>query len=232
MLHSTELADLGRAFACQKPAAMLIAYEQEFRRMREAPFTLLEIGVKKGGSLRMWEAYFPHARIIGVDIKPSKLEGLSDRVRLLTGDQGDPAFLEALVRDHGPFGIVIDDGSHMAEHQRVTFETLFPDVVDGGLYVIEDMHSGYQSGYNPTGEPPAVEYLAGLAPFLCLSTRDPERTAPGFLASRTPAQIACGSRIARIAFARRTAIIETHCELTGPPWDSMQRLARDAAEAL
>jgi hypothetical protein len=39
--------------------------------------------------------------------------------------------------------IVLDDGSHRPKHHRITFETLFPLLEDGGLYVVEDLHTAY-----------------------------------------------------------------------------------------
>ena len=43
-------------------------YEKYFAPFRNQQFTLLELGVWNGGSMRMWEEYFPSATIIGVDI--------------------------------------------------------------------------------------------------------------------------------------------------------------------
>ena len=36
-----------------------------------------------------------------------------------------------------------DDGSHLPTHQRVSFEALWPAVVPGGLYAIEDIETSY-----------------------------------------------------------------------------------------
>lgn len=46
----------------------------------------------------------------------------------------------------GGVDVVLDDGSHVAGHQRVSFETLFPLLNAGGLYIIEDMHTSYWPG--------------------------------------------------------------------------------------
>ena len=204
---------------------MLIAYEQEFRRLRETRQTVLEIGVKKGGSLNTWADWFAHAPIVGVDINPVRHAGPPGRVAVIQGDQGDVALLAALARDHGPFAIVIDDGSHHSRHQRVGFETLFPHVVPGGLYVIEDIHAGYKPGFTEPGERAAVSYVAGLMPYLCVSERDPEHPTAAFLRQRTASERACGQAIAKITVARRTAIIEKQAPLTGPPWTTLARLA-------
>jgi hypothetical protein len=48
----------------------------------------------------------------------------------------------------GGLDIVLDDGSHHSRHMRVSFETLFPLVTDGGIYVVEDTHACYWRGYS------------------------------------------------------------------------------------
>jgi demethylmacrocin O-methyltransferase len=45
--------------------------------------------------------------------------------------------------DAGGFDIVIDDGSHINDHVIASFETLFPLLKDGGLYVVEDAQTSY-----------------------------------------------------------------------------------------
>jgi len=47
----------------------------------------------------------------------------------------------------GGVDIVIDDGSHVAEHQLASFKTLFPLLFNGGVYVCEDLHTAYWDGW-------------------------------------------------------------------------------------
>lgn len=62
-----------------------------------------------------------------------------DGIIVEIGSQDDPGFLGNLVR-HYPPRIIIDDGSHQAHHVIFTFETLFPSVEAGGIYIVEDLH--------------------------------------------------------------------------------------------
>lgn len=122
-------------------------YHKYFERFRGTQFRMLEIGVHKGGSLELWRNYFgPEALIFGVDIDPecAKLDGKAGQVRI--GSQDDPDFLRKIVAEMGGIDIVLDDGSHIADHQRTSFETLFPLLNDNGVYLCEDTHTAYWRG--------------------------------------------------------------------------------------
>jgi hypothetical protein len=124
-------------------------YHSLFSHLREKPVRLLEIGVGGygyssigGNSLAMWADYFPDGKIVGIDIAEKKLE-LGPRITLRRGSQDDPAFLQRISGEFGPFDIVIDDGSHVPAHVTKSFSTLFPLIADGGLYVIEDVQTSF-----------------------------------------------------------------------------------------
>jgi hypothetical protein len=63
------------------------------------------------------------------------------------GSQDDRRFLERVVGEMGGVDIVLDDGSHLAKHQRKSFEVLFPLVSEGGLYAVEDLCTSYWPDY-------------------------------------------------------------------------------------
>ena len=114
-------------------------YEALFLPFRDAAIAVIEIGVLNGASLRMWEQFFSRAELIGVDINPDARRHLSERVRIEIGSQADKQFLAMLCEKYRPT-IVIDDGSHMADHVIATFEAVFPSLQPGGLYVAEDLY--------------------------------------------------------------------------------------------
>lgn len=123
-------------------------YHQHFARFVGQPITVLEFGVFHGGSLHMWRDYFgPDAQIIGVDIDPRCAALDDDQARVIIGDQADREFLASLPDQFGALDIVIDDGGHTMEQQLATFEVLWPAVRDGGVYLIEDLHTSYWPNY-------------------------------------------------------------------------------------
>jgi hypothetical protein len=125
-------------------------YERFLSVRRFEPLRLLEIGVWKGGSLRMWESYLPNAQIIGIENLRDVVQVKGERVEILIGDGSDQQFLkDALDRFSGrKIDIVIDDASHILDQQVRTFELLFPFLEEGGLYFVEDISGSRFPGGN------------------------------------------------------------------------------------
>jgi cephalosporin hydroxylase len=114
-------------------------YEESFASIRHQPLSYLEVGIHKGGSLLWARDFFDHPDTIiyGIDWKLPQIED-SDRIVMLEGDQRDAAGLRAIANQHGPFDIVIDDGSHRPVETKQTFDAFWPQVKNGGWYIIED----------------------------------------------------------------------------------------------
>lgn len=125
--------------------------------------TVWEVGVLDGASLNMWAEYYPNAEIVGFDIEDkSKLKLLTNcKTELL--DQGNLAMLKKLGERKG-VDLIVDDGSHLINHQIMTFESLFSSLRSGGKYILEDLHTStpFFPGYNYTNGKGALEYLYNL----------------------------------------------------------------------
>ena len=145
-------------------------YEQWFASLRYKPVRLLEIGVGGydrsllgGDSLRMWKRYFEKGIITGIDLYNKSALG-EHRINIEQGDQCDALFLQEVSRRHGPFDIIIDDGSHVQSHIIASFEALFPLMPTGGIYVIEDTQTSYWPKFEGSTEemesiPSAMNYF-------------------------------------------------------------------------
>lgn len=131
----------------------------------EKIFTLMEVGIKDGASLRMWREFYPNAQYIGgMDIEPRfDIEGC----RTFQAD----ATLKSSWKDFWPMGfnVIIDDGSHLCSAQRKVFEICFyGDILKpGGFLILEDVHTSFLADYadeSPTTYewamkiPEAIEY--------------------------------------------------------------------------
>lgn len=139
----------------RKPDVYLDEYERLFGPWRDRPIRLLEMGVQDGYSMVLWENYFPHATVVGLDSSPKPaIFPTSPRFSFVQGGQDDPAVLAEACRG-GPFDIIIDDASHLGYLTARSFSLLFPDHLrPGGIYVVEDICTSYTSG----GDFDAVDY--------------------------------------------------------------------------
>jgi hypothetical protein len=140
MIASRQLTDLCRIAErhdTDKDVGFTSVYHSLLSHVRAEPLRLLEIGLYNGGSLRMWREYLPNAT----------------KVRLV--DQADARALRGFVDElGGGYDVILDDGGHTMEQQIVSFEVLFPHVVSGGIYIIEDLGTSYwlEYGGRPLGE--------------------------------------------------------------------------------
>ena len=103
---------------------------------------MFEIGIDQSKSLNMWLELFPQSFIYGMDIKKSCSE---DRYNVIKGDQSNETDLQNiknLLKDKNLF-LIIDDGSHYPDHQILTFNYLFPLLIEEGIYIIEDIETSY-----------------------------------------------------------------------------------------
>lgn len=123
-------------------------YDRHLSPFRGKPVNILEFGVSHGGSLQMWKEYFgPRAQITGVDIDPRCAGLTEDRVDVVIGDQDDRGFLRELADRVGEVDVLIEDGGHTMTQQIATFEEFWPRITDGGVFLIEDLHTSYWRKY-------------------------------------------------------------------------------------
>ena len=120
-------------------------YQKHFSILKDQKINILEIGVERGDSLRMWREYFTSASICAIDLHDRNIS--VDNTEILIGDQSDHSFLQSVVNKYGTFDIIIDDGSHQSKHIITSFNFLFNHLSDNGIYIIEDLQTSYQPRY-------------------------------------------------------------------------------------
>lgn len=127
-------------------------YADFFGPIKNEPLVFLEIGIYKGNSVKLWESYFPNATLYFIDNNPSYIEYFSPRSHYHFMDQTDwftvHAFAKSVVRG---FDIILDDAGHTMVAQIGGFQTLFPYLKSGGLYIIEDLHTSYWQAFGGGG---------------------------------------------------------------------------------
>lgn len=155
------LRDIWATLPSMKPEAYLPVYERFLHPTRDATRAVLELGIADGGSLLIWERYFPAARIVGLDINPVTIAARDGRIATEQASQTDPAALDRVRATHAPdgFDLIIDDASHVGAYSEAAFRHLFRHhLKPGGLYVIEDWGTGYWPDWQDGGrfEEPAA----------------------------------------------------------------------------
>lgn len=119
---------------------------------------VLEVGVFTGGSLKMFNEYFDHAIIYGIDpfirtdndalskeflkngatcLETKLMEDLKsyDRIKIVKG------YSQSVLMGDTEFAVIIDDGDHRPKTQFETFINLEQYVTADGVYIIEDIQS-------------------------------------------------------------------------------------------
>jgi hypothetical protein len=140
------------------------------------PQNIFEIGIWDGGSTAYWFEYFNAQKIVAVDHLTREdtkyfrsyveTRDLADRVKTYWGvDQGDSSVLLEIIDKEfdEPLDLVIDDGSHLPQETKSSFETLYPLLRPGGIYVIEDWNWEMSPVFRSPEHPWAsIDGLVGL----------------------------------------------------------------------
>jgi len=117
----------------------LCKYEVFFSALRQLEFALCEIGVGRGRSLRMWKEYFPNATIHGIDIRPECKDYEEERIKIHILDGESTKTADYLLGIALRPLLLIEDGSHNFKGQKTALESIFPILLPGGYYIVEDM---------------------------------------------------------------------------------------------
>jgi hypothetical protein len=121
------------------------AYERFFPRFvsgLDGTGSIVEIGYGDGASIGFWKNLFPGSYLYVLD-RDVELEG--DGFRVVKCDQSSKQQLTELSAflEGEDIALVVDDGSHVPEHQLEAFNCLFGVLRNGGVYIIEDIECSY-----------------------------------------------------------------------------------------
>lgn len=141
--------ELARRFGTDKGSHGYMPFYAEI--ITSDPFAMLEIGIATGASARMWRHLFPQSAIDVMDLyeNPDNLtpqQVVELGCQPLKADQGDLQEVCARTQDRY-YSLIIDDGSHNAHHQWISLAALWPNLTNGGWYVIEDLHCNQNAFY-------------------------------------------------------------------------------------
>jgi predicted O-methyltransferase YrrM len=158
LLRSSAGSDNVADFATRDDALFMLksrpyvdAYQELGARLAErdgAVRTIVEVGCYRGGSAAFLNELFGPDRLICIDVAdtiPAPLAWYAEQhpgvIRpYFSVSQDDRARIAAIIGAEAaaPLDLVVDDASHWYAPSKATFETLFPRLRPGGLYILED----------------------------------------------------------------------------------------------
>ena len=152
----TELDSIGEKQGTDKAsgyADYLKKYEMFLSPWKNKKFNMIELGVLKGASIRMWGEYFTDAQVYGIDIDQACKQYEGDNRHVIIKDLGDEGAITSL-KDIKP-DIIVDDASHIWSHQVKALILLWDCLPHGGIYILEDIGTAFE-GFKGLGYDDAV----------------------------------------------------------------------------
>jgi len=139
-------------FRFYKRRNLIDQYEEFWKRYPDFQAShVFELGILDGGSPIFWSTLFRPDRHVGVDFMPCQsteyferqmeLRNLEDRLSLFwETNQSDGRRLRKIAEAEldSEIDLIFDDASHLYEPTKSSFETLYPLLRPGGLFIIED----------------------------------------------------------------------------------------------
>lgn len=106
---------------------------------------VLEVGIFEGGSIKMWNDFFPNATVHGLDMIHinNVWEGIrnNEKIVLHTSiDAYDSNFVKTNFLDRNiRFDFMLDDGSHQLEDMKKFIKLYSEIMTEDGILIIEDV---------------------------------------------------------------------------------------------
>ena len=144
----------------------------------ERTIRILEVGLGcearngPGGSVAVWKELFVPPLKLDLHVMEydsvcstrwsTKSSGAGTRIHV--GNQNSTADLDRVYAETGgqPFDLIVDDGSHLSEHQYTTAMRMIGRVAQGGAYIIEDLHTSCYN-YSTNGRARNIRRMSDAA---------------------------------------------------------------------
>jgi len=144
----SELGDLFNKYECDKTKKHMYdrIYGPALEKFKDQEINILEVGVFNGHSTEAFHEFLPKANLYGLDIfvrtKATDLPCYKkDRTDYIKGSSIEPSVTSQIIKKFGniKFDIIIDDGLHTPQANKMTFRYLSPFLKEDGVFFIEDV---------------------------------------------------------------------------------------------
>jgi len=119
-------------------------YDLLFANLRYQPIVFGELGILDNSSMHAWRSFFPNATLYGFEYQAHLMEQAKGhrlpRTHYVAADIGDTRlFYDALNGTQKTFDVLIDDSTHLFDHQINFVKVAVDFVKPGGMVIVEDI---------------------------------------------------------------------------------------------
>ncbi len=120
---------------------------------------IVDIGIFKGGSVALYALLFEPKKLVAIEYMSDRIKPLDDfinsrglrkSVKTYYGtNQSDTPRINEIIKSEfsgQDLDLIVDDASHLYPETRESFQTLFPALRPGGIYIIEDWGWAHWAG--------------------------------------------------------------------------------------
>ena len=125
----------------------LKTYDATLTKIKDTATNILEIGICKGVSIKLWYDYFTNANIYAIDIIHineiyDEIRN-KDRISLMTSTNAydEKVIKEKFIDNNIKFNMILDDGPHTFESMCFTAKHYSQLLTDDGILIIEDVQN-------------------------------------------------------------------------------------------
>ena len=140
----TEIVDNGRTDK-NTAHSYLGLYQDLLVSKKYSALNVLEVGIYKGGSIKLWSDYFVNATVYGVDIMhiDDVWDGIKNKNNIILHTSvdayNDEFFYDNLLNKNIKFDFMIDDGPHNLPSFKQFIKLYSQLLTDDGILIIEDI---------------------------------------------------------------------------------------------
>lgn len=120
-------------------------YQKLLEKKKETAKNVLEIGIQRGGSIKLWNDFFTNATVYGIDIADiwPVAKNLSDNERIilypLTNAYDEEIFKNNFLNKNIKCDFMLDDGPHTLDSMKKFIKLYSQIMTDDGILIIEDV---------------------------------------------------------------------------------------------
>ncbi len=124
-------------------------YDLLFRHLKNEKINFAEIGIENNASTKMWRKYFSKAKIYGFEyddkkIKKAKKHNLKNTFYKKINVENKSNISKVFLIINKKFDVIIDDSTHIFDHQLNVIKSVYPFIKKNGILIIEDIYKNRQ----------------------------------------------------------------------------------------